>query len=406
MSRWLANNVGLMALALVLAFAVWVLTALQEDPIIEGDVQARVQVEAPDQADIILSSTVPSTVTVRVRAPQSTLLTLAEPGNALVSVDLRPLPAGEHIIGLRPALLGEPVTILSSKPLTTAVKLERLVQRAFAVRVSAIGTPALGYQARDGRAEVATATITATEAVLERVQTVDAIVSIDEVRSNVQQRVRLVPRDRDSNIVSGITIAPSESLVTVPIEQLSNYRTLAVSVKTRGLPAESYAITSILAEPQIVTVFGNKDEIQKLPGFIETLDVNVEGVTNSVEDRVGLKVPTGVTLVGDDFSVQVRIRVEAQQGARTVTREPIVIGLPSALRASASPEVIEVRLSGPLPRLNALTEQEVRVLLDVTNLPVGVHQVSPTLVKPDAIRAEISLPTIQVEIKEAPAGRQ
>jgi YbbR domain-containing protein len=134
--------------------------------------------------------------------------------------------------------------------------------------------------------------------------------------------------------------------------------------------------------------------------------VNVEGVTESVEERVGLRVPTGVTLVGDEYTVRVRVRVEAQQGTRTLTRVPIVIGLPNDLRAKVLPEIVEVRLSGPLPRLNKLAEQDVRVLLDVSGLPAGMHQVQAVLVKPDALRAELSLPTIQVELKEAPAGRQ
>ena len=395
-----------MALAVLLALAVWVFNQLQEDPILEEDVSARVVFDAPSAGDVLLSSALPPTVTVRVRAPQTVLGELAQADNALVTLDLRSLAIGEHVVSLLPQLMKRPASVISSRPLTATVLLERVLQRAFPVRVSTIGTPALGYQARDGRSDVVTVVVSATEAVIERIASVDAIVSLDEVRSNLQQRVRLVPRDRDSNLVTGVTLSPMEALVTVPIEQLSNYRTLAVSVKTRGLPADSYAITSIMADPQIVTVFGNKDEIQKLPGFIETLDVNVEGVTESVEDRVGLRVPTGVTLVGENTAVQVRVRVEAQQGVLTVTRQPIVIGLASGLRSSISPEVVEVRLSGPLPRLNEVSQADVRVLVDVTNLPVGTHQVQPVLMKPDELRAELSLPTIQVEITETPAGRK
>jgi YbbR domain-containing protein len=313
---------------------------------------------------------------------------------------------GRHVVPFMPQLRVEPARVLSTEPPTTAVSIERIVEQQFPVRVGVIGMPALGYQALEGRTDTATAVISTTESMLERIVSVDAVVSLVDVRSNLQQRVRLLARDAAGNTVPGVVISPTDALVTVPIEQLSNYRTLAVSVKTRGLPADGYAITSIIAEPQIVTVFGNKDEIQKLPGFIETLDVSVDGAIESIDDRAGLRVPTGVTLVGEDFTVRVRVRVEAQQGARTVTRAPIVIGLASDLRAIVRPEVVEVRLSGPLPQLNQLAEQDARVLLDVTGLPAGVHQVQAVLVKPDALRAELSMPTIEVELKEAPAGRQ
>lgn len=406
MSVWFAKNVGLMALALVLSLTVWVVTSVQEDPIVEADVYARVFVDAPPAGDMLLSSSLPSTITVRVRAPRSVVDDLSAKDNTLVNVDLRALDVGDHVIDLQPTLLSEPAVLIAARPPTATVRLERMVERTYAVRVGSIGTPALGYQAREGYADVSTATISATESLMDRIASVDAVVSLLDVRSNLQQRVRLIARDAEGATVTGVVISPTDALVTVPIEQLSNYRTLAVSVKTRGLPAESYAITSINAEPQIVTVFGNKDEIQKLPGFVETLEVNVEGVTESVEERVGLRVPTGVTLVGDEYTVRVRVRVEAQQGTRTLTRVPIVIGLPNDLRAKVLPEIVEVRLSGPLPRLNKLAEQDVRVLLDVSGLPAGMHQVQAVLVKPDALRAELSLPTIQVELKEAPAGRQ
>jgi YbbR domain-containing protein len=406
MSGWVAKNLGLMAFALVLAFGVWLMTTMQDDPIVEGEVFARVQVAPPARGDLLLSGSVPTTVTVRVRAPQSVLKLLNASDNALVPFDLSTLDVGRHVVPFVPQLRVNPARILSTEPPTTAVSIERIVERQFPVRVGVIGMPALGYQALEGRTDTATAVISTTESMLERIVSVDAVVSLVDVRSNLQQRVRLQARDAAGNTVPGVVISPTDALVTVPIEQLSNYRTLAVSVKTRGLPADGYAITSIIAEPQIVTVFGNKDEIQKLPGFIETLDVSVDGAIESIDDRAGLRVPTGVTLVGEDFTVRVRVRVEAQQGARTVTRAPIVIGLASDLRAIVRPEVVEVRLSGPLPQLNQLAEQDARVLLDVTGLPAGVHQVQAVLVKPDALRAELSMPTIEVELKEAPAGRQ
>jgi len=406
MSGWVAKNLGLMAFALVLAFGVWVLTTMRDDPIVEGEVFARVQVSPPARADLLVSGSLPTTVTVRVRAPQSVLKMLAVGDNALAPVDMSALDVGDHVVSFAPQLRVEPARVLGASPPTSSVRIERIVEQQFPVRVGVIGMPALGYQALEGRTDTATAVISATESVMARITSVDAVVSLADVRSNLQQRVRLLARDSAGNTVPGVVVSPTDALVTVPIEQLSNYRTLAVSVKTRGLPTDGYAITSITAEPQIVTVFGNKDEIQKLPGFIETMDVSVDGAQESLDERVGLQVPPGVTLVGEEFTVRVRVRVEAQQGARTVTRAPIVIGLMGELRATVQPEVVEVRLSGPLPQLNALDEQGVRVLLDVTNLPVGVHQVQPLLVKPDALRAELSMPTIQVEILEPPSGRR
>jgi YbbR domain-containing protein len=217
--------------------------------------------------------------------------------------------------------------------------------------------------------------------------------------------VRLLARDENGDVVSGVKIVPNEALVTVPIEQLSNYRDLAVRVRTRGLPSESYAVTSITTNPQIVTVFGNRDAIQQLPGYVETVEVSVDGATENIDQRAPLNFPQGITPVDGNVSVQVRVRVEAQQGARTVVRRPVVIGVTSDLTAELSSERIEVLLSGPLPKLNALKEDDVRIFIDVTGLKVGTHQVRPTIVKPDNIDAQTSLPTLQIELKESRPGR-
>ncbi len=400
MSRWIANNLGLMGLALLIAFVLWLLNSITEDPIVDGAIQAYVTVLQPSDTSLVVNSSVPQTVALSIRAPRS-VLQRANAESARVAVDLNNLGVGAHVVRLDPTLLLDPAQLLSSRPLTATVSIERLVQRTLPVRLSAIGQPAVGYEQQEGEVSVKTAVVSATEQILARVATIDAIVSVDEVRSSVAQRVRLVPRDQDGVVVTGTTVVPNEAFVTIPVEQLSNYRTLAVSVKTKGRQADNYSITSISAEPQTITVFGNKEVIQKLPGFIETLEVNLEGATQSIETRVGLQVPAGVTLVGENsnFSVQVRVRIEPQVSAATITRTPVIIGLDNRLDASVSPASVAIVLSGPLPKLNALGEQDVQVLLNLTNLGEGVHQVAPTIVKPDGLVAQLPLSTVQVELR-------
>jgi YbbR domain-containing protein len=407
MSRWFANNLGLIILAVLLAFTVWIFNALQEDPIVESNLSIPVVVAALDRADLVLDSTLPTTVTARYRAPQSIIREM-ERQNYRIPIDLAKIDAGEHTFSLRPNIRMEVegnAQLLSFQPADAKIVLTQLASKTINVRPSAIGTPSLGYQAQSPSVQPQQVTVTATEKILMKIARIDAEVAVDGVRSNVAQKVRLLARDENGDVVSGVKIVPNEALVTVPIEQLSNYRDLAVRVRTRGLPSESYAVTSITTNPQIVTVFGNRDAIQQLPGYVETVEVSVDGATENIDQRAPLNFPQGITPVDGNVSVQVRVRVEAQQGARTVVRRPVVIGVTSDLTAELSSERIEVLLSGPLPKLNALKEDDVRIFIDVTGLKVGTHQVRPTIVKPDNIDAQTSLPTLQIELKESRPGR-
>ena len=71
----MTNNVSLMVLAVLLAFFVWIVASLQQDPIVENTLSAPVVIVAPPAPNQTLSaSTLPPTVTVRIRAPSKTSL--------------------------------------------------------------------------------------------------------------------------------------------------------------------------------------------------------------------------------------------------------------------------------------------------------------------------------------------
>jgi hypothetical protein len=75
--------------------------------------------------------------------------------------------------------------------------------------------------------------------------------------------------------------------------------------------------------------------------------------------------------------------------------------------STISPDTVDILLNGPLPQLNILTDNDVRVELDVTGLPPGVHQLTPHVQVPDGtgITAQSVLPaTIQVELKQPEAA--
>lgn len=405
MARWLTNNVSLMILAVLLAVFVWGVGSLQQDPIVENTLAAPVVIVSPPAADQTISaSTLPPTVTVRIRAPQSTFEALGASG-VQVPVDLSQLGVGQHVVKLDPMIKAAPSMLLSSRPLTASITIEQITEASVPIRVIVEGAPAIGYQAQLPSVEPARAIVTGTQQLVSRVASVDAVINVEGARSSVQQTVRLIARDRDNDLVPNVGITPSIAAVRVPMEQRSNFKDLAVRVRPTGQPAEGYAITSISASPQVVTVFGPRDAIQQLPGFIDTLEVSVAGATQDVEQRVGLNVPPNVSPIADNMTVLVRVRIEPQQGALTVSRRPIVIGITETLRAKVSPLTVDIVLAGPQPTLNSLTQDSVRVEVDATGLGVGVHQLTPKVIAPEGVAVQSVIPTtVQIEVTEAATG--
>ncbi len=400
--RWFVNNVGLMLLALMFAFAAWLLSTLQDDPIVEQAVPARVNPVGLDQlGDRVLVNALPQVVTATLRGPQKAFQALRA-ADLTVNVDINGLDAGAHVITLTPILSRSPLRIESWYPMTATLLIDRLVRVQMPVRVSVVGSPALGFRAGTPAVFPQQVVLTASQQIITRVAGVNVTVSVDGARSSVQQDARVYARTAEGDLVSGVTIAPDLVTVRIPMEQLSNYRDLPVVVKWRGQPAEGYAVTDISVDPPIVTVFGPVDAVQATKGYIETMSVSIANARSDIDEAVGLNVPAGVSLVTEAQTVRVRIRVQPLPGSRTVTREPELEGLGEGLASDISPDTVDIVLNGPLPSLNDLTREDVRVIVDVSGLSEGIHQITPRIMTPEGITAQSVLPaTIQVEIKPA-----
>jgi hypothetical protein len=118
--------------------------------------------------------------------------------------------------------------------------------------------------------------------------------------------------------------------------------------------------------------------------------------------RVAPKLAAGVSLP-DAQPILVQISIAAIQNSITIQRDLEIQGLGPGLDASASPSTVDVILAGPLPTLDSLTPESVRVILNLIDLPIGLHQVEPeVIVLPEGVTVQTVLPaTIEVLITEA-----
>ena len=88
----------------------------------------------------------------------------------------------------------------------------------------------------------------------------------------------------------------------------------------------------------------------------------------------------------------------------TLTRQVEIVGLAPGLSAEAAPDTVSVILDGPLPVLERLAPEDVRVVLDLLGLTEGTHQIKPELiVVPQGVTVQTVLPdSIEVTIRRTP----
>jgi YbbR domain-containing protein len=225
------------------------------------------------------------------------------------------------------------------------------------------------------------------------------------VRESLEQTVTVQPVDENNQIIAGLGLNPTEVTVTLPVGQQGGYRDLAVKVVVNGQVASGYRLTNITVFPPVVTVFsGDPALVNSLPGVLETQPLDLENANEELTTRLALVLPEGVSLVGEQ-TVLVRVNVSPIQTSLTLSNKAIEIeGLSEGWFAQISPANVDVILSGPLPVLDTLTPQEVRVVIDVTNLNEGIHQLTPNVefLVSDIVVESILPGTVEVVLSKTP----
>ena len=144
--------------------------------------------------------------------------------------------------------------------------------------------------------------------------------------------------------------------------------------------------------------------MNSLPGVLETLVLDLQNAKENINSRVGLNLPEGVSIVGEQ-TVLIQAGVSPIESSVTLAGEKVeIIGLGKGLSAQVSPETVDVILSGPLPILDTLNRQDVRVTVDLTGLNLGTHQIIP---KVEVLIADVFVESIlpnTIEVVITPLG--
>lgn len=399
--RRLWANVGTLLLAFALAFAVWVSAVVAADPNEERPFPRAVPLEVRNQdPSLIVLGEIPSQVNLRLSAPVTLWDRLvSETGTMKAYIDLSGLETGEHVVPVKVESSLRPVRTVQVTPEEVTISLEPRASRVLPVTVVLVGEPTLGFRTDTLSIAPDEVTVSGPRDLVTDVAQVRAQLDISNVRESVSDQIELQAIDEEGNVLAGLTIDPPSISAHQSIVQEGGYREVAVKVETFGLPASGYRVTSISVSPPIVTLFSNDPElVAQLPGFVSTVPLDLSGAQGDIEARLALSLPQGVSVQGDQQSVEVVVGIAPIESSTQISVQLEVIGLDPGLIASISPESVNVILSGPLSVLQNLRAGDVRMLVDLTGLESGTHLLEPLPeILPDDVRA-LSISPSSVEV--------
>jgi YbbR domain-containing protein len=402
--RWFGENLPTLLLAFVLAMAVWVSAVVAADPN-EQHVSRPITLEligaAPDMVQVEPIST---QVRLTIKAPRSIWTQLNNnPNQAHAWIDLTGLEAGEHTLDVKVRIDIRPTQLVQIEPANIHIKLEPLVRHEIPVELAVKGELPIGYKQDTASIEPARITVSGPQSEVDRAARAYVEINVSGAIETVKEAISVEILDRNGTPVTGLTISPPEVNVIQPISLLGRFKNVAVKIVTTGQVSNGYRLTNISVSPPTFTVFSNNpDLINELPGFVETLPVELDNLTEDAEISVGLNLPEGITTVREP-TVLVQVSVAAIESSLTLSLPVEIVGLSPDLQAGISPETVDVIVAGPLNILDKLSPASFRVVLDLTGLPPGIYQRSPAVVQsPDQVRVQTILPEI-VEVKIEPA---
>lgn len=393
------DHLGTLILAIILALIVWLIAINRENPTIT---QA-----FPESVEIIVRGLSPDLEIVQnlngesfnpvLQGPRSAWDNL-EADDITAYIDLAGLPEGVHQVDVEIEVLDPKLRLVESERPELRITLDRVITKTLKANVSILDNAAPGYEWQEPVVEPATVIVKGPKTHVEEVAYVEASLFLYNAKQQVDQIRRIQAYNQNRNLIDGVAIDPSSVRVIVPVAPRAGRKEVAVRPKLTGSPNIGYRLSAVKVEPSTVVLTGSNERLTAVPGFVETMPITLTGATEEIQQWVSLILPEGVTPLGTSRAF-VSASITPLEGGATVQRRPILESVENGFEVTVPLDTVDVILTGPLPALDQLAEDDVQVILNLKDLFPGVHTVTPEVRLPEGISQEGILPeTVEVII--------
>jgi len=380
--RNILSNFLTFLLSLLLAILIWLNASQENDPTRLQSFQIPIDfIGQPENSTLVASD---ENMVFVVEAPASVMDQLTTDDFTAV-VDLSQVALGEDVavdVNVQPKVRG--VTITSPSPNQVTVRLEQLVTRDIPVVLDVRGSVARGHTQGDPLVDPETITVVGTEAQVNRLDSARVTVFLNNVSETVVTSPAPIFYDRQGRVAStsGLkSVGDEEVEVTIPVQESADFAEKFIEVDWSGAPADGYRLLSINVNPPSVLVQGLPTRLSEVTQ-LKTEPIDITGLTDTFTQTVTLNVPEGLSL--DEVQVvSVTVEIEPILTTGVYNRPAEVQGLEDDLVATVDPEEVRVVVFGPLPVLDSLAEDEVRVTVDAFGLLTGTYSLEPSVSLPD-----------------------
>jgi YbbR domain-containing protein len=263
------------------------------------------------------------------------------------------------------------ISVIGFEPDRLTIDLDKRAQRQVPVTVPDVAPPE-NMELGPTTVEPTEVTISGPASVLTSVVGAQANVLIQS-GIDVDQEVKLVPVDADGNAVGQVKVEPATARVMIPVFSNKVSKTLTISPVVTGDPAPGFEVIGATAEPRVVTVEGDVDDLQPLLS-IATAPVSISGLSSNRTIETTLALPPGIVAL-DVETVRVSISLRPVTATRSFEVGLTLVGARSDRTYALSTDRVVLTVGGSVADLDRLVGSTLVVTLDVTDLGSGTTTV-------------------------------
>lgn len=389
----LTNNLGFKLLAVLFAFAMWLVVYNIDDPSSSKNFTATVTIQnAQSVSDMnkcyeVIDGT--GTVSFRVTAKRSILEKL-DYSDFTAIADMSLMNVSDD------GAEGSVPIAISANNYTSSVKvsgltkylkvsLEDLQEKQFVITADTKGKVADGFTLGDvSVSNPNVIKVSGPASVVGQISKVVATIDVSGMSVDISDNVVPVFYDEDDKTVDTTKLKLSSNTVTVSAKILST-KEVPIHFNTSGTPADTYSVVEITSDPETVQIKGSSSVLNPISSLeIPEEVLNVDGANKDITTSIDISeyLPDGVSLTKNSqatVSVTIRIEPYTTQNYNIPISNISVNGLDDNYNLAFGQTTVNAAVSGMSSDLSSLNANSIKGSIDVSSLGEGTHTVDVTL---------------------------
>lgn len=284
-------------------------------------------------------------------------------------------------------------------PQNLSVDLDEKETQEFVVNVSRGDTkPGKDYEVGSLTANPEKVRITGPKSLVNKIDKVNATISLDGNTQDFTQDVNLTIIDKNQEALSDSEMnslrIENNAKVSVTARLWKIRQGVGISAGYVGSPASGYQVGTVTTVPDTISVAGSTEGLETLTQNDNTItipadSIDISGESRDVERKISLKdlLPDNVKLTSDsseDVWVTVSILPEGSREFTLSTKDIEVKNKPDDLQVTFETAQIEIRIKSDTEDLDDLnTETDIKASIDLKGKEEGNYKVPVTLSLPD-----------------------